>query len=97
MRYILEGYECEPYSFICMKDQLLKWYGDKIVRGDIAGRPDVVTFKSTALSILHDFHHQPNKSADKTRMVRLTSDIIKSDIKSIIRSKDQYPSSDEMV
>lgn len=56
-----------------MKEQLLQQFGDKIVITEINGKANVVTMRSTAANILHNFYAQSkNDSPDveKTRLVQ---------------------------
>lgn len=87
--------KCEPYSVKHMKRKLEEHFGDKIVITEINGLSNVVTFKSTAFSILNDFFHSSKMddcNEEKVRLVKTVAQILKSDIKDIKTSKDTYPS-----
>ena len=61
MRSVIAEKNCEPYSFPYMKCKLLKHFEERIIIGEINGKPNVATFHSTASRILHDFHSQKHK------------------------------------
>ena len=81
-----------------MKSQLLKHFGGRIIIAEINGKPNVVTFQSTASRILHDFHSQKHKDPEqeKAQLIKTASQLIKNDIETIKQSKDVYPSNAEM-
>ena len=56
MRSGITEKNCEPYSFPYIKSKLLKHFAESIIIAEINGKPNVVTFYSTAYRILHDFH-----------------------------------------
>ena len=80
-----------------MKSQLLKHFGERISITEINGKPNVVTFHSTAFRILHDFHSQKHKDPEqkKAQIIKIAAQLIKND-KAIKQSKDMYPSKAEM-
>ena len=89
---------CEPYSSPYMKQELKKHYGDRIIVTEINGKPNVVTFHSTANRILNDFHDKKlQHSKDvKLQIIEAAAQLIKSDIKDIKQSRDIYPSNAEI-
>lgn len=90
---------CDAYGFSYMKDQLLHHFGDKIIIAQINGKPNVVTFRGVASSILHDFYHQQkdmDPETEKLCLIKTAADLIRSDIKSVAQNKDIYPTSLEM-
>jgi hypothetical protein len=58
----LKGSSCDTYSFRYMKKKLLEYYGDRIIVTELNGKSNVVTFRTTASIILHDFYGQQNKN-----------------------------------
>ena len=98
MRSFIAEENCEAYSFPYMKKQLLKYFGDRIIITEINGKPNVVTFQSTACRILYDFHTQNPKDPEqeKAQIIKTAAKLIKHDIKAIQKSKDEYPSTTEM-
>jgi hypothetical protein len=88
-----------PYHFTYMKDQLKKQFGDKIVIAEINGKSNVVTLRSTASTILHDFYHQPKQVSstdDKLRIIETAAKLIKSDIQEVNQTNDSYASCHEL-
>ena len=88
-----------PYQFTYMKDQIKQHFGNKIVITEINGKTNVVTFRSTASAILHDFYcqtKQDDSGADKMRIIETAAKLIKSDIQSVIQTKDSYASFHEL-
>ncbi|KAH3821387.1 hypothetical protein DPMN_123151 [Dreissena polymorpha] len=56
------------YGVQYTKNKLKEHFGDSVIITDINGKADVVTFRRTAASILHDFYSQGN--VDKLIMLR---------------------------
>ena len=81
-----------------MKSQLLEHFGDRIIIAEVNGKPNVVTFYSTASSILHDFHSQKHEDfeQEKAHMIATAAQFIKNYIKALKHSMDLYPSKGEM-
>ena len=96
MKEFLVDTDCEPYGFTYMKEQLQKYFGDKITITDIKGRSNVVTFRDTAFAIIQELYNQPkdtNCDAEKLRLIETAAKLIKSDVKSVVQSNEVYPSS----
>ena len=76
-----------------MKSKLMEHFGDRIIQTEINGKPNVVTFRSTAKAILQDFyaHKKDDPEADKMRIIETAAKLIKDDIKSVETSNDVYP------
>ena len=92
------GQDNEPYSFKYMKQMLHEHFGENII-ADINGIANVVTFRRKAASILTKFFQQSRLldcELEKLRVVETAASLIKSDIKSVLQSKDVYPSSHQM-
>jgi hypothetical protein len=84
----------EPYSTTYMKKRLIKHFGSAVVISEINGKSDVVTFKTTASEILHEFYRQPKEedlSVRKRRVVETAAKLILNDIKSVPTNKEMYP------
>ena len=84
----------EPYSARYMKEKLKEHFGENIVIASINGKADVVTFRSTASTILQNFYdasRDADPEADKIRVIKAAADLIKTDIKSKDISKSFYP------
>lgn len=91
--------ESEAYGVTHMKELLRQHFGDKIVIAEVNGKKNVVTFRQKASSIISEFYSQPRGTdleAEKLRLIEATVKLIKSDIKSIVQSKDLYPTTLEM-
>ena len=91
----------EPYTVKHMKRMLIERFGDQIIITDINGKPNVVTFKPKASSILSDFHNASKKDScdvdqEKIHLVKTAAKLIKSDIKDVKFKKESYPSCQEM-
>ena len=52
----LIGSDHSAYSPQHMKTKLRELYGDRIINTEINGKPNVVTFRSTAKAVLQDFY-----------------------------------------
>ena len=82
----------EPYSTNYMKKRQIKH--SAVVISEINGKSDVVTFKTTASEILHEFDRQPKEedlSVKKKRIVETAAKLILNDIKSFPINKEMYP------
>ena len=65
----------------------------------LSGKTNVVTFRSTAFAILHDFYCQTKQydsGAEKMRIIETAAKLIKSDIQSVIETKDSYATFHEL-
>ena len=56
MEEYLNNTESEAYGRSHMKTKPLEYFGDKIIITDINGKPNIVTFRTTATAILQKFH-----------------------------------------
>ncbi|CAH3149612.1 unnamed protein product, partial [Porites lobata] len=94
MNKMAEFNDQEPYSARYMKEKLKEHFGENIVIASINGKADVVTFRSTASTILQNFYdasRDADPEADKIRVIKAAADLIKTDIKSKDISKRFYP------
>uniref|UniRef100_UPI00358F3F63 uncharacterized protein n=1 Tax=Myxine glutinosa TaxID=7769 RepID=UPI00358F3F63 len=85
----------DAYSAVYMKKKLLEHFGNSIIVTEINGKPNVVTFRNTASSILQGFYQRPQKqdtNSEKMSLIETAAKLIKSDIKSMTTSKCAYPS-----
>lgn len=95
----LKGTDSLPYSSKHMKRRLQEQFGDEVIIAEIDGKPNVVTLRSTAEKILHDFYFLPKKDdpeAEKIRLIETAAKLIKNDIKICSTAYDSYPTSDQM-
>ena len=96
MKEYLNDTESEAYGRSHMKTKLLEYFGDEITITDINGKPNVVTFRTTATAILQEFHfreHQDDLDINEEQMniIKTAAKLIKNDLKSIPTSSDSYP------
>jgi len=89
----LKGSECQAYGYTQMKFKLKEQFGDRIIHTEINGKPNVVTFRSTAKAILQDFysHRKADPETEKKRIIETAAKLIKNDIKSVETYHDVYP------
>ena len=76
-----------------MKDKLVGKNFNKIIVTDINGKPNVITFYSTASAILQQFYQQQRNEdteKEKLKLVEAAVKIIKDDIKSLSTSNKTY-------
>ncbi|KAL9969583.1 hypothetical protein ACROYT_G021813 [Oculina patagonica] len=82
------------YNCTLMKARLQEQFGDQIIITEINGKPNVVTFRSTASAILHEFHSQQKDvdlDTEKLSIIRTASRLIKNDIELLKTSNEVYP------
>ena len=83
-----------------MKTKLRELYGDGIIITEINGKPNVVTFHSTAKAVLQDFYQQekmePDADVEKIRVVETAAKLIRNEFKAIETSNTAYPTCEEM-
>ena len=88
----------DAYSFPKMKSELKNYFGNELIISELHGKANVVTFRRTASSILHNFNTQQIKDEDtqKKVIIETAAELIKSDIKAKAASRAVYPSHDEI-
>ncbi|CAC5372533.1 unnamed protein product [Mytilus coruscus] len=91
----------DAYGVQHMKNKLKEHFGDEIIISEINGKQNVVTFRNTVRSILHEFYEQTNtnRSIDEGNksIIKAAAKILKSEILSSETSiKALYPSPDEL-
>ena len=83
------------YSAKYMKTKLKEYFGDRIIIAEINGKADVVTFRTTASTILQEYHKQRKDGLDteseKMSIIETAAKLIKCHIKSIKCDRDWYP------
>ncbi|CAC5425516.1 unnamed protein product [Mytilus coruscus] len=89
------------YGVQHMRNKLQEHFGDKIIISEINGKQNVVTFRNTVRSILHEFYEQTNTNRsideEKKSIIQAAAKILKSEILSSETStKALYPSPDEL-
>ena len=88
--------ECgdDAFSAVYMKKKLREHFGNEILITDISGKSSVVTLRDTATSILQDFYNRPKHQdfeSEKRSIIKAAAKLLKSDIRSIPVSKENYP------
>lgn len=99
MKEYLQDTTCEAYSSYHMKLKLQKHFGEKIVITELNGKSNVVTFLSTAQSLLHTFYEQKKRDSSQQEALRLVltaAELIRNEIKSVEVCSDFYPSLSEI-
>ena len=99
MQECLKGSGCQAYSEVYMKQKLKEEFGDEIIITQLNGKPDVVTFRTSALSIMFKFYNEQRMKDSKSEVMRIIQTavkLIRSEIKSIDASCESYPSSEQM-
>lgn len=88
----------ETYTVPYIKQKLSEHFGNSIIFTEINGKPNVVTFRTTAQSILMSFFETPEEedtNAEKMRLVKAAAALIRNDVRSTTASKAFYPSQEE--
>ena len=95
MNQKLADTEYEAYSYPHMKMKLQELFGERIVLTEINGKPNVVTFRTTARAVLQDYYskqqQESNTTDEKIKLVQAAAKLIKEDIKAIETFHDMYP------
>ena len=78
-----------------LKNRLIEHFKDEIVFTEINGKQNVVTFRSKARKILHDFYKSSKSDDDETeknRIIETAAHLLRNEIKESERSSLFYPS-----
>ena len=91
--------ELEDYSLPYLKNCVEEDFKRQIVITSVNRNVDVVTFHTTAAKILQDF--QNRKASDeievgKMRIIKVSADIIKNEIKQLANNTTFYPTVEEI-
>ncbi len=97
MSEYLEGSDISAYSHPTMKSKLEEHFGNDIIITEINGKQNVVTFRSTAESVLQKFHYRQkeNPEQEKKNIIEAAAKLIRNDIKCVETLNTHYSSSDE--
>ena len=82
------------YSNRYMKDKVENYFGENVIIINVNGRPNGVTLRKTAASILNEFHKQQRNDdpeAEKMNIIITAAKLIKSDIKLVSTCSENYP------
>ena len=74
-----------------MKDKVENYFGENVI---INGRPNVVTLRRTAASILNEFHIQQRNDdpeAENVKIITAAAKLTKSHIKLVSTCSENYP------
>ena len=101
MNQKLANTKYEAYSYSHMKAKLQEHFGERIVQTEINGKPNVVTFRTTARVVLQDYYsnqqqQKKNTTEEKIKLVQAAANFIKEDIKAIETSHKVYPFCDDL-
>ncbi|KAK7090326.1 hypothetical protein V1264_010141 [Littorina saxatilis] len=91
--------EGKTYTHQHMKDKLLETFADRIIVTEVNGEANVVTFRTTARTLLHDFFSAPkatNDEEEKLRVVKAAAEMIRNDVKAAATASSHYPTSDDI-
>ncbi|VDH98232.1 Hypothetical predicted protein [Mytilus galloprovincialis] len=91
----------EAYSQPYMKQKVQEHYGSSILITELNGKPNVVTFRQTASTIIHNFYKESQlKKSDedsKLFLLKTAAALIKSEIRSMPVDKNYYPSNNDIL
>lgn len=82
-----------------MKNKLIEHFGDRIIVTELCGKETVVTLKSTAERLLHEFYLSPRNTdteAEKIKILTTAAKLLQNDIKSMKTDCDSYPTCQEI-
>ncbi|XP_053404320.1 uncharacterized protein LOC128558588 [Mercenaria mercenaria] len=91
--------EDNSYSTTYMKRRMLEHYGNSIIITELNGKSNVVTFRSRAHAILHNYYHRQNKNdseSEKLAIIKTAGKLILNDIKDMEENAEIYPSANDM-
>ena len=91
--------ESTTYGHRHMKARLKEHFGDQIfLITEITGKSNVVTFRSTAETILHEFHARQNDNPEeeKKHIIKAAAKLIKNGIKLVEPSTENHPPAAEI-
>ena len=85
----------EAYTYPHMKTKLQEHFGERLIQTEINGKPNVVTFRTTARVVLQDYYskqqQKQNTAEEKIKLVQAAAKLIKEDIKAIETAHEVYP------
>ena len=69
MQTFLSVKEKEAYRFTHMKMKLMEHFGENIIVTEINGKPNVVTLKCTADTVLQEFHAHQKQDPESKKLI----------------------------
>ena len=93
----LTGSMQEAYGVQYMKQKLKDHFGDKVLFTNLEGKKTIVTFRTTAASIMNDYYKSPKgDNDDETRhIIETAAKLMKNDIKALDLCT-KYPVADDL-
>ena len=90
--------ESTAYGHTHMKAKIKEHFGDQIIITELNGRANVVTFRSTAETVLQEFHarQKDHPEQEKQHIIETAAKLIKNDIKLVDTSNEHYPTVNEI-
>ena len=90
--------ESTAYGHTHMKARIKEHFGDQIKITELNGRANVVTFRSTAETVLQEFHarQKDHPEEEKQHIIETAAKLIKNDIKLVDTSNEHYPTVNEI-
>ncbi|XP_052771710.1 uncharacterized protein LOC128211218 [Mya arenaria] len=86
----------DAYRSVYMKKKILDYFGGSVIITELNGKANVVTYKSEAHSILHNFYKRRehgDSESEKNAIIKTAAKLIMNDIRSMEFDKTEYPSS----
>ncbi|CAC5405802.1 unnamed protein product [Mytilus coruscus] len=91
----------EAYRQPYMKQKVQEHYGTSILITELNGKENVVTFRQTASTIIHNFYKESklNKSDEDSKLffIKTAAALIKTEIRSMPVDKNFYPSNNDIL
>ncbi len=86
------------YSVKTMKYKLEQYFVGEIIITQIANKPNVVTFRTTASLILENYRkdRMGEDKDEKTHIIETAGKLIESDIKELMSCMENYPSASQL-
>ncbi len=95
----LKDSSSEAFTSKWLKNRLIEHFKGEIVFTEINGKQNVVTFRSKAKKILHDFYKSTksdDKETEKNWIIETASNLLRNEIKESDSPSEFYPSTKDM-
>ena len=101
MNQKLANTDYDEYSYTYMKTRLQEHFGERIVQTEINGKPNIITFRTTATAVLQNYYskqqqEKENTTEEKIKLGQAAAKLIKEYIKAIGTSHEIYPLCDDL-
>ena len=96
MNQKLANTDYDSYGHTYMKTRLQELFGERMVQTKINGKPNVITFRTTARVVFQDYYskqqqeEKENTAEEKIKLLKAAAKLIKEDIKGIGTSHEVY-------